>query len=144
MQAMSAEKNVLNITSSLGHECLTEAVKLAQEMDIDFAEHGIRKCAVYLDQSEFKFTWHGNKTVYHMRMVIAAGGELIILAPSVTKFGEDTQCDKLIRKYGYRGRLHMLEKFNKPENQKLRENEKIYFISNTALRLWINREKFEN
>ena len=55
-------------------------------------------------------------------MAIADGGELIILAPGVTKFGEDAQVDKLIRKYGYRGRLHTLEQFNKPENQDLRDN----------------------
>ena len=55
-------------------------------------------------------------------MAIADGGELIILPPGVTKFGEDAQVDKLIRKYGYRGRLHTLEQFNKPENQDLRDN----------------------
>ena len=55
-------------------------------------------------------------------MAIADGGELIILAPGVTKFGEDAQVDKLIRKYGYRSRLHTLEQFNKPENQDLRDN----------------------
>ena len=105
-----------------GRSCLTEAVKLAQEKNIDFVEHGIQKCVVYLDSSEFKSTWLGNKAVYRTRMAIADGGELIILAPGVTKFGEDAQCDKLIRKYGYKGRLHTLEEFNKPENQDLRDN----------------------
>lgn len=105
-----------------GRNCLTEAVKLAQEKNIDFVEHGIQKCVVYLDSSEFKSTWLGNKAVYRTRMAIADGGELIILAPGVTKFGEDAQVDKLIRKYGYRGRLHTLEQFNKPENQDLRDN----------------------
>ena len=40
----------------------------------------------------------------------------------MTKFGEDAQVDKLIRKYGYRGRLRTLEAFGKPENADLREN----------------------
>ena len=105
-----------------GRSCLTEAVKLAQEKNIDFVEHGTQKCVVYLDPSEFKSTWLGNKAVYRTRMAIADGGELIILAPGVTKFGEDAQCDKLIRKYGYKGRLHTLDEFNKPENQDLRDN----------------------
>lgn len=105
-----------------GRNCLTEAIKLAQEKNIDFVEHGIQKCVVYLDPSEFKSTWLGNKAVYRTRMAIADGGELIVLAPGVTKFGEDAQCDALIRKYGYRGRLHTLEQFNKPENSDLREN----------------------
>lgn len=105
-----------------GRDCLTEAVKLAQEKNIDFVEHGIQKCVVYLEPSEFKSTWLGNKAVYRTRMAIADGGELIVLAPGVTKFGEDAQCDALIRKYGYRGRLHTLEQFNKSENSDLREN----------------------
>lgn len=105
-----------------GRECLTEAVKLSQEKNIDFVEQGLKKCVVYLDPGEFKSTWLGNKAVYRTRMAMADGGELIVLAPGVTKFGEDPQVDKLIRKYGYRGRLHTLEEFNKPENQDLRDN----------------------
>ena len=96
-----------------GRECLTEAVKLAQKKNIDFVPHGLKKCVVYLDPVEFKSTWLGNK---------ADGGELIVLAPGVERFGEDPECDRLIRKYGYRGRLHTLEEFRKPENADLREN----------------------
>ena len=105
-----------------GRECLTNAVKLAQEKNIDFVEHGLKKCVVYLDPSEFKSTWLGNKAVYRTRMAMADGGELIILAPGVERFGEDDRVDELIRKYGYRGRLHTLEEFRKPENSDLREN----------------------
>ena len=105
-----------------GRECLTNAVKLAQEKNIDFVEHGIQKCVVYLDPTEFKSTWLGNKAIYRTRMAMADGGELIVLAPGVEKFGEDAECDRLIRKYGYRGRLHTLEEFRKPENTDLRDN----------------------
>ena len=105
-----------------GRNCLTEAVKLAQEKNIDFVEHGLKKCVVYLDPSEFKSTWLGNKAVYRTRMAMADGGELIILAPGVERFGEDLQVDGLIRKYGYKGRLHTLEEFNKPENEDLHAN----------------------
>ena len=105
-----------------GRDCLTEAVKLAQEKNIDFVPHGLKKCVVYLDPAEFKSTWLGNKAVYRTRMAMADGGELIVLAPGVERFGEDDQVDKLIRKYGYRGRLHTLEQFKKPENQDLRDN----------------------
>ena len=105
-----------------GRECLTQAVKLAQKKNIDFVPHGLKKCVVYLDPSEFKSTWLGNKAVYRTRMAMADGGELIVLAPGVERFGEDPECDRLIRKYGYRGRLHTLEEFRKPENADLREN----------------------
>ena len=105
-----------------GRECLTQAVKLAQQKNIDFVEHGLKKCVVYLDPSEFRSTWLGNKAIYRTRMAMADGGDLVILAPGVERFGEDDQCDALIRKYGYRGRIHTLEEFKKPENTDLREN----------------------
>lgn len=102
--------------------CLSEAVKLAQEKNIDFVEHGLKKCVVYLNPDEFKSTWLGNKAIYRTRMAMADEGELIILAPGVAKFGEDATVDELIRKYGYRGRLNILEEFRKEENQDLRDN----------------------
>ena len=63
-----------------------------------------------------------NKAVYRTRMAIADGGELIVLAPGVDHFGEDPAIDRLIRKYGYCGRLKVLEQFRAPENQDLRDN----------------------
>ncbi len=101
---------------------LEAAIELAQEKNIDFVETGIKKCVVYLDPAEFKSTWLGNKSVYRTRMAIADGGELIVLAPGVERFGEDPAVDKLIRKYGYRGRINTLEQFEKPQNQDLRDN----------------------
>jgi hypothetical protein len=46
-------------------------------------------------------------------MAMEDGGELMILAPGVCRFGEDTRIDNLIRKYGYHGTaatLSMVEK----------------------------------
>ena len=105
-----------------GRKCLTEAVALSQEKNIDFVEHGIRKCVVYLNPEEFKSTWLGNKAVYRTRMAMADGGELLILAPGVERFGEDPAVDLLIRKYGYRGRIRTLEAFRDPANTDIREN----------------------
>jgi len=101
---------------------LEAAIELAQEKNIDFVETGIKKCVVYLTPDEFKSTWLGNKSVYRTRMAIADGGELLVLAPGIERFGEDAQVDKLIRKYGYKGRINTLEQFEKPENQDLRDN----------------------
>ncbi len=101
---------------------LERAIALSQEKNMDFVEAGIKKCVVYLDESEFKSTWLGNKSVYRTRMAIADGGELLVLAPGVERFGEDGKVDELIRKYGYRGRIHTLEQFERPENQDLRDN----------------------
>ncbi|MBE7016724.1 MAG: DUF2088 domain-containing protein [Ruminococcaceae bacterium] len=101
---------------------LEKAIELAQEKNIDFVETGIKKCVVYLTPDEFKSTWLGNKSIYRTRMAIADGGELIVLAPGVERFGEDLIVDKLIRKYGYRGRINTLQQFEKSENQDLRDN----------------------
>ena len=101
---------------------LEAAIELAQEKNIDFVETGIKKCVVYLTPDEFKSTWLGNKSVYRTRMAIADGGELLVLAPGIERFGEDGKVDELIRKYGYKGRINTLEQFEKPENQDLRDN----------------------
>ena len=101
---------------------LEAAIALAQEKNIDFVDTGIKKCVVYLTPDEFKSTWLGNKSVYRTRMAIADGGELLVLAPGIERFGEDATVDQLIRKYGYRGRVHTLEQFEKAENQDLRSN----------------------
>ena len=53
-------------------------------------------------------------------MAIADGGELIVLAPEVAKFGEDAENDRLIRKYGYVGRERVLELVK--ENEDLANN----------------------
>lgn len=99
---------------------LNKAIVKAQEMNIDFLDKGINKCIVYLDPKEFKSTWLGNKSVYRTRMAIADGGELIVLAKGINKFGEDKTIDELIRKYGYAGRLKVLEWFK--ENEDLQQN----------------------
>lgn len=86
-----------------------QAVKLSQEKNITYVDKPLKKVVVYLDEKEFKSTWLGNKAVYRTRMAIADGGELIILAPGVRKFGEDDRNDEIIRKYGYVGRIKVLE-----------------------------------
>ncbi|MGI6337120.1 MAG: lactate racemase domain-containing protein [Eubacteriales bacterium] len=96
------------------------AVALAQKKNLIFPEKPFKKVVVMLDAGEFKSTWLGNKAVYRTRMAIADGGELIVLAPGVDKFGEDPENDLLIRKYGYVGRENVLKLVE--ENADLREN----------------------
>ena len=98
------------------------AVALAQQKNINYVDRGIQKCVAYLDPKEFQSTWIGNKAVYRTRMAIRDGGELVVLAPGVERFGEDGAVDALIRKYGYQGRERVLSLFQKPENRDLWEN----------------------
>ena len=86
-----------------------QAVRLSQQKNLIFLEQPLRKAVVYLDPQEFKSTWLGNKAIYRTRLAMAEGGELIILAPGVRKFGEDIRNDALIRKYGYAGRQSVIQ-----------------------------------
>lgn len=97
-----------------------EAVKLSQEKNLTYVEKPLKKVVVFLDPKEFKSTWLGNKAIYRTRMAIEDGGELIVLAPGVKRFGEDDVNDVLIRKYGYVGREKILELSK--TNQDLKDN----------------------
>lgn len=81
-----------------------KAIEISQKRNLDILDKPLKKVVVYLDPEEFRTTWLGNKSIYRTRMVIADGGELIVLAPGVHGCGEDPVNDVLIRKYGYVGR----------------------------------------
>ena len=93
-----------------------QAVELAQKKNLNLVDKTFKKVVVLLDEVEFKSTWLGNKSVYRTRMAIADGGELIVLAPGVNKFGEDKGIDALIRKYGYCGRENVLKLVKEKED----------------------------
>jgi len=101
-------------------ECFELAAKLSLEVNFEMLDKPLKKIVVFLDPSEFKSTWLGNKSVYRTRMAIDDGGELIVLAPGLKEFGEDKEIDRLIRKYGYRTTPEVL-KFVE-ENEELRNN----------------------
>jgi len=96
------------------------ALEQSQKRNLIFLDRAPKKVVVYLDEREFKSTWLGNKSIYRTRMAIADAGELLILAPGVRKFGEDGGIDALIRKYGYVGRLKVLEAYK--QNADLQDN----------------------
>jgi hypothetical protein len=84
-------------------ETFTLGSRLSQKVNLDLLDKPLQRVLVYLDPHEFKSTWLGNKAVYRTRMVMADGGELVVLAPGLKEFGEDAEIDRLIRKHGYRG-----------------------------------------
>jgi nickel-dependent lactate racemase len=105
-----------------GRDVLEAAISLSRQKNIDFVARGVPKCVAYLNPGEYQSTWLGNKAIYRTRMAVADGGELLILAPGVVKFGEDAAVDALIRKYGYCGRKKVLELFRDPACDDLRAN----------------------
>ena len=90
-------------------ECFTRAAKLSIEVNFEVLDRPLQNVVVYLDPSEYKSTWLGNKSIYRTRMALANGGTLIVLAPGLKEFGEDAEIDRLIRKYGYVGTPRVLE-----------------------------------
>lgn len=84
-------------------QCFLVGSKLAQECNITFVDRPVKKMIAYLKPEEFKSTWIGNKAVYRTRLALAEGAELIVLAPGVREFGEDSRIDEQMRKFGYIG-----------------------------------------
>ncbi len=89
-------------------ECFERAAALAFDVNIELLDGPLRKVVVFLDPREYKSTWLGNKSIYRTRMAMADGGELVVLAPGVGRFGEDPAIDELIRRYGYAGSARIL------------------------------------
>lgn len=102
------------------YEVFRLASELSLKVNFTILDKPLKKTIVYLDPSEFKSTWLGNKSIYRTRMAMADGGELIILAPGLKEFGEDKEIDRLIRKYGYRGTPATLKSLD--ENKELMNN----------------------
>jgi len=63
----------------------------------------LKKVVAVMQEDEFHSTWVANKAVYRTRKAMADGGELLIIAPGLRRFGEQEDVDQLIRKYGYCG-----------------------------------------
>ena len=103
-----------------GNECFIQAAALSLKVNFITLDKPLKKVVVYLDPSEFKSTWLGNKSIYRTRMAIDDSGELIVLAPGLKEFGEDKEIDRLIRKYGYLSTPEILDLTEK--NEDLRNN----------------------
>ncbi len=101
-------------------EVFYKASELSLKVNFLMLDKPLDKVVVYLDPSEFKSTWLGNKSIYRTRMALADDAELIILAPGLKEFGEDKEIDRLIRKYGYCGTPATLNYVE--ENEELRNN----------------------
>jgi len=102
------------------YEVFRLAAELSLKVNFTVLDKPLKKTVVFLDPSEFKSTWLGNKSIYRTRMAMADKGELIILAPGLKEFGEDKEIDRLIRKYGYRGTPATLKSLD--ENKELMNN----------------------
>ncbi|MDO5581024.1 MAG: lactate racemase domain-containing protein [Planctomycetia bacterium] len=69
----------------------------------------LKKVIAVMQGDEFYSTWVANKAIYRTRMAMADGGELLIIAPGLKRFGEQADVDTLIRKYGYSGTENVMK-----------------------------------
>jgi len=79
------------------------AAELSARVNITILDKPLKKAVVWLDPSEYRSTWLGNKSIYRTRMAMEDGAGLIVLAPGIKTFGEDGEIDRMIRKFGYKG-----------------------------------------
>jgi nickel-dependent lactate racemase len=86
-----------------GGDAFRAAVALSASVNVRTVE-AFERCVVRLDAEEYRSTWLGNKAIYRTRLAMADGGELVVVAPGLDRFGEDRLVDALIRRHGYHGR----------------------------------------
>jgi nickel-dependent lactate racemase len=105
-----AENHLVTSGLFIGNDLETylQAARLSREQNITVFDKPVKKMVAVMQPDEFRATWVANKAVYRTRMAIADGGELLIIAPGVERFGEQPEVDALIRKYGYKGTARTL------------------------------------
>jgi nickel-dependent lactate racemase len=94
---------------SSGGDAFRAATALSAEVNIETVATPFGRCVAYLDPIEYRSTWLANKAIYRTRLAMAEGGQLFVLAPGVSRFGEDPLVDTLIRRHGYHGREAALQ-----------------------------------
>ncbi len=89
------------------------AARASREQNITVFDKPVQKIVAVMQADEFRATWVANKAIYRTRMALADGGELLIIAPGVERFGEQPEVDALIRKYGYCGTQKALDLYRR-------------------------------
>jgi nickel-dependent lactate racemase len=92
-------------------ETYVRAARYARANTVYVLDKPLHKVICFMDEKEFESTWVANKAIYRTRKVLADGGELVVIAPGVKRFGEQEEVDRLIREYGYRGTPHTLQAY---------------------------------
>jgi nickel-dependent lactate racemase len=87
------------------------AAEQSREENITLFDEPIEKIVCVMQGDEFFSTWVANKSVYRTRMALADGGELIVIAPGLKRFGEQPEVDAFIRKYGYVGTARVMDQY---------------------------------
>jgi len=108
-----AQQNLVTSGLYVGDDLETylSAARQSREQNVTTFKEPIKKIVCVMQADEFRSTWVANKAVYRTRMALADGGELLVIAPGLKRFGEQPDVDVLIRKHGYVGTPRVLELF---------------------------------
>lgn len=90
-------------------ETYLAAARASRRQNITLFDEPVDKVVAVMQADEFRSTWVANKAIYRTRLAIGDGGELLIVAPGLERFGEQEGVEQLIRRYGYTGRDRILE-----------------------------------
>lgn len=85
------------------------AARQSLQQNITVFDEPLKKIVCVMQGDEFFSTWVANKAVYRTRMALADGGELVIIAPGLRRFGEQPEVDRFIRRYGYCGTERVMD-----------------------------------
>jgi nickel-dependent lactate racemase len=92
-------------------ETYLQAARQSREQNITVFDEPVTKMVCVMQADEFVSTWVANKAIYRTRMALADGGELVIIAPGLKRFGEQPEVDAFIRKYGYCGTPRVMAQY---------------------------------
>ncbi len=89
------------IYAGADNEVYRAAARQSSQQNVTILPKAVQKVVAVMRGDEYRSTWVANKAIYRTRLAIATGGELLIIAPGLQRFGEQISVDRLIRKYGY-------------------------------------------
>jgi nickel-dependent lactate racemase len=115
VMARNKEGNLVHTGCYVGDDLETymQAARQSRGQNITVLEEPLKKVVCVMQGDEFYSTWVANKAVYRTRMALADGGELVIMAPGLKRFGEQPEVDAIIRKYGYCGTPMVMENYRR-------------------------------
>lgn len=85
------------------------AARQSRRQNVTLLDEPVKKIVAVMQADEFRSTWVANKAVYRTRLAMADGGELLIIAPGLERFGEQPEIEQIIRRYGYCGTPRVME-----------------------------------
>jgi len=89
----------------------TALARQSRQQNITVLDEPLQQVVCVMQGDEFFSTWVANKAICRTRMALADGGELVVIAPGLKRFGEQPEVDRLIRKYGYVGTPKVMEQY---------------------------------